>query len=99
MPIHGGRKTEIVDGANKATLIAGGYAQVLFADGHVAKVSDDGGFNDSPDSWLGPYKAAPTNLTSQAFAINASGYNEVRDDIWLEQIGNSGGGVGGGAVE
>jgi prepilin-type N-terminal cleavage/methylation domain-containing protein/prepilin-type processing-associated H-X9-DG protein len=99
VPIHGGRKTEIVDGANKVTLIAGGYAQVLFADGHVAKVSDDGGFNDSPDSWLGPYKAAPTNLTSQAFAINASGYNEVRDDIWLEQIGNSGGGVGGGAVE
>jgi prepilin-type N-terminal cleavage/methylation domain-containing protein/prepilin-type processing-associated H-X9-DG protein len=98
-PIHGARKTEVVDGANKANLMAGGYAQVLFADGHVAKVSDEGGFQDSPDGWLGPYKATPTNLTSQNFAINASGYNEVRDDIWLEQIGSSSGGVGGGAVE
>lgn len=99
VPIHGGRKTEIVDGSNKVNLITGGYAQVLFADGHVAKVTDEGGFQDNPDGWLGPYKAAPTNLTSGAFAINASGFNEVRDSIWLEQIGNAGGGVGGGSVE
>ena len=76
-----------------------GGANVLFADGHVAKVNDEGGFQDNPDSWLGPYKSTPTTLTSTAFTINASGYDEVRDSIWLEQIGSAGGGVGGGSVE
>lgn len=99
VPIHGGRKTEVTDGSNTANLITGGYAQVLFADGHVAKVADEGGFQDNPDGWLGPYKATPTNLTSTGFAINASGYEEVRDSIWLQQLGNAGGGVGGGSVE
>jgi prepilin-type processing-associated H-X9-DG protein len=80
-------------------LSTGGYAQILFADGHVAKVTDEGGFQNNPDGWLGPYKATPAVLTSQGFAINASGFDEVRNDIWLEQIGSSGGGVGGGAVE
>ena len=99
VPIHGGRKTEVTDGTNKTNLFTGGYAQVLFADGHVAKVNDEGGFQDNPDSWLGPYKSTPTTLTSTAFTINASGYDEVRDSIWLEQIGSAGGGVGGGSVE
>jgi prepilin-type N-terminal cleavage/methylation domain-containing protein/prepilin-type processing-associated H-X9-DG protein len=94
VPIHGSRKTQV--GSN--TLLTSGYAQVLFADGHVAKVVDEGGFEDNPDSWLGPFKAdgSPTGTT---FAINKSGYDEVRELIWLEQIGNSSGGVGGGAVE
>ena len=99
VPIHGGRKTAVVDNGTTVNLQTGGYAQVLFADGHVAKVADEGGFADNPDGWLGPYKTTPAVLTSSAFSINASGYNEVRSDIWLEQIGNSGGGVGGGAVE
>ncbi len=99
VPIHGGRKTAVTDNGTTVNLSAGGYAQVLFADGHVAKVSDEGGFQDNPDSWLGPYKATPTVLTSGSFTINASGFDEVRDSIWLGQIGNSGGGVGGGSVE
>jgi prepilin-type N-terminal cleavage/methylation domain-containing protein/prepilin-type processing-associated H-X9-DG protein len=94
VPIHSARKTLV--GAN--TLLTSGYAQVLFADGHVAKVEDTGGFQDNPDSWLGPYKSdgGPTTTT---FAINKSGYDETRELIWLQQIGNSSGGVGGGAVE
>jgi len=94
VPIHGSRKTLV--GAN--TLLTGGYAQVLFADGHVAKVEDVGGFEDNPDSWLGPYKAGGAPLAG-TFEINKSGYDEVRELIWLGQIGNSSGGLGGGAVE
>jgi hypothetical protein len=71
---------------------------VLFADGHVAKVEDAGGYQDNPDSWLGPYKAGGVP-TASTFEINKSGYDEVRELIWLGQIGNSSGGVGGGAVE
>lgn len=94
VPIHAARKTLV--GAN--TLLTGGYAQVLFADGHVAKVEDVGGYQDNPDSWLGPYKAGAVP-TASTFEINKSGYDEVRELIWLGQIGNSSGGVGGGAVE
>jgi prepilin-type N-terminal cleavage/methylation domain-containing protein/prepilin-type processing-associated H-X9-DG protein len=94
VPIHGARKTAV--GAN--TLLTGGYAQVLFADGHVAKVVDEGGYQDNPDSWLGPYKAGGVP-TASSFEINKTGYDETRELIWLEQIGNSSGGVGGGAVE
>ena len=94
VPIHGARKTLV--GAN--TLLTGGYAQVLFADGHVAKVEDAGGYQENPDSWLGPYKAGGVP-TASTFEINKSGYDEVRELIYLGQIGNSSGGVGGGAVE
>jgi prepilin-type N-terminal cleavage/methylation domain-containing protein/prepilin-type processing-associated H-X9-DG protein len=94
VPIHGARKTQV--GSN--TLLTSGYAQVLFADGHVAKVVDEGGYDENPDSWIGPYKA-DGNPTGTAFAINKSGYDEVRELIWLEQLGSASGGVGGGAVE
>jgi prepilin-type N-terminal cleavage/methylation domain-containing protein/prepilin-type processing-associated H-X9-DG protein len=94
VPIHGARKTQV--GSN--TLLTSGYAQVLFADGHVAKVVDEGGYDDGPDSWIGPYKA-DGNPTGTTFAINKSGYDEVRELIWLQQLGNAAGDVGGGAVE
>jgi prepilin-type N-terminal cleavage/methylation domain-containing protein/prepilin-type processing-associated H-X9-DG protein len=99
VPIHNARKNLVTSGGASATLLTGGYAQVLFADGHVAKVEDVGGYDDNPDGWLGAYKANPTALTSGVFAINKSGYDEVRELIWLHQIGNSGGGVGGGSIE
>jgi len=94
VPIHGARKTQV--GAN--TLLTSGYAQVLFADGHVAKIEDTGGYLDSPDSWLGPYKTGGVP-TASTFEINKTGFDETREFIWLEQIGNSSGGVGGGGVE
>ena len=94
VPIHSARKTQV--GTN--TLLTSGYCQVLFADGHVAKVEDTGGYQDNPDSWLGPYKTGGVP-TATTFEINKTGYDETRELIWLEQIGNSSGGVGGGAVE
>ena len=94
VPIHGARKTQV----GSRTLLTSGYAQVLFADGHVAKVVDEGGYDDNPDSWIGPYKA-DGNPTGTTFAINKSGYDETRELIWLEQLGNASGGVGGGGVE
>jgi prepilin-type N-terminal cleavage/methylation domain-containing protein/prepilin-type processing-associated H-X9-DG protein len=94
VPLHGARKTTV--GSN--TLLTSGYAQVLFADGHVAKVEDTAGYLDEPDSWLGPYKTGGVP-TAGTFEINKTGYDETRELIWLEQIGSSSGGVGGGAVE
>jgi prepilin-type N-terminal cleavage/methylation domain-containing protein/prepilin-type processing-associated H-X9-DG protein len=77
VPIVGGRKTG--DG-----LYAGGSAQVLFADGHVAKVADKGGRNDEPDGWIGAFKGT----TGSSLSINDSGFNEVRNQIWLRMLGD-----------
>jgi prepilin-type N-terminal cleavage/methylation domain-containing protein/prepilin-type processing-associated H-X9-DG protein len=103
VPLHGGRK-------NESNLIAGGYAQVLFADGHVAKVQDEGGYTSvsggtatdagEPDGWLGAYKANPTaSLVGGSYTINKGGYDEIRETMWSKQLGNAGGGAGGGAFE
>lgn len=72
----------------------GGYCQMLFADGHVAKVTDEGGFQDEPDGFIGAYKQ------SGAFSINDSAYDtELRGKIWARQLGGLGGKAGGGVIE
>jgi prepilin-type N-terminal cleavage/methylation domain-containing protein/prepilin-type processing-associated H-X9-DG protein len=111
VPHHNSRKTDVTAGSATATLMTGGYAQMLFADGHVAKVTDEGGYDGSttvtatavgqPDGWIGAFKTDPSALTSSsvAFGINKGAFDEVRELIWVRQLGNSGGGAGGGANE
>jgi prepilin-type N-terminal cleavage/methylation domain-containing protein/prepilin-type processing-associated H-X9-DG protein len=68
----------------------GGYANVLFADGHVEAVADSGGLDDEPDGFLGAYKNA-----SGTFEINESGFKEIRDKMWygrLRPVATAGGG-------
>lgn len=72
----------------------GGYAQVLFADGHVAKVTDEAGFGDEPDGFIGAYKEG------SAFKVNDSAYDkELRGKIWARQLGGIGQKKGGGVIE
>jgi len=59
----------------------GGYANVLFADGHVSAVRDSGGLNNKPDAWLGPYKNAQGK-----FEINASAFDEIRKLMWYGRL-------------
>lgn len=71
--------------------VVGGYANVLFADGHVDKVHDTGGqlafygdisapVNDVPDGFIGPYK------TGGGFQINASAFKEIRSSMWYGRL-------------
>ena len=90
-PLHNPKKGDVV----------GGYANLLFADGHVAKVYDTGGQlgyygdpdnpqNDVPDGFLGPYKTTGTN-----FEINKTAFDEVRGTMWYGRLrpkAKSGGG-------
>lgn len=93
VPIVGARKNG--DGA-----FVGGSAQILFADFHVAKVQDTGGYLDAPDGWIGPYKAGGATSSSAAFETNQSAVNEVNNIVWLKHLGDGdSAGVGGGAVE
>lgn len=72
--------------------LVGGYSNLLFADGHVAKVYDTGGQlsfygdptnpqDDVPDGFLGPYKATGNN-----FQINKSAFDEIRNTMWYGRM-------------
>jgi prepilin-type N-terminal cleavage/methylation domain-containing protein/prepilin-type processing-associated H-X9-DG protein len=68
-PIHNAGKYE-----------CGGYANVLFADGHASAIWDTGGYDNEPDGFLGPYK------TGSGFEINQSAFKEIRDKMWYGRL-------------
>lgn len=81
-PLHNPKGRELV----------GGYANILFADGHADKVYDTGGKlgfygnpsspeEDVPDGFLGAFKADGSN-----FQINESGFREVRNSMWYGRL-------------
>jgi prepilin-type N-terminal cleavage/methylation domain-containing protein/prepilin-type processing-associated H-X9-DG protein len=89
LPIVGGRKS----GDGK---YVGGSAQILFADGHVAKIKDAAGLNDDADGFIGAFKGG-----TNTYDLNDSAYaKEIRNKIWVRQLGDGPNlGVGGGQVE
>ncbi len=82
VPLHNTRSGEV-----------GGYANVLFADGHVAAVNDVGGKNNEADGFLGPYKTSGTS-----FEINESGFKEIRTKMWYGRLRTKPQ-AGGGSIE
>ncbi len=77
---------------------AGGSCQMLFADGHVGKIVDAGGPDGEGDGYIGAYKS---NSAASGFALNDSAYGqEIRNKIWIRQLGNGDNqGAGGGVLE
>jgi prepilin-type N-terminal cleavage/methylation domain-containing protein/prepilin-type processing-associated H-X9-DG protein len=72
----------------------GGYAQIVFADGHVAKIVDSNGYNDDSDGFIGAY------LDGSAFKVNSGAFaDELRGKIWVKQLGGKGNKGGGGVLE
>jgi prepilin-type N-terminal cleavage/methylation domain-containing protein/prepilin-type processing-associated H-X9-DG protein len=66
-----------------------GFANILFADGHVAKVQDNGGLNDTADGWLGAFKPITTIAdltTTSAFEVNDSANDEIRSQWWIGRL-------------
>jgi len=78
---------KVINQANPAGITAGGYANILFADGSCRRVNDNGGYGGGSkgDAWIGPYKS--TGLaTSGAFVLDSTAYDEVRDEIYLGRM-------------
>jgi prepilin-type N-terminal cleavage/methylation domain-containing protein/prepilin-type processing-associated H-X9-DG protein len=92
-PVVGARK-------NGDNMWAGGACQVLFADGHVARIKDEGGSNNAADGWIGPFKvggAGSATNSSALYEMNDDSLREVRGKIWMEDLGSGdGAGAGGG---
>jgi|688.fasta_scaffold226830_2 prepilin-type N-terminal cleavage/methylation domain-containing protein len=89
-PIVGARK----NGDGKQV---GGSALVLFADYHVGRVADSGGFQGKPDGWIGAYKQGGGVSSTSAFELNPTAWTEIRDLVEIGHLGVRGGngGVGG----
>jgi prepilin-type N-terminal cleavage/methylation domain-containing protein/prepilin-type processing-associated H-X9-DG protein len=70
--------------------MVGGSAPVLFADGHVARIYDTGGYAGTRgDGWLGPFQENPgahEDDPGHEFVLNASALEEIRDHVWLGRI-------------
>lgn len=78
----------------------GGSAQILFADGHVAKIRDDSGYESGPDGWIGPFKVGgftSASNSSARYELNSSNLSEIQGKLWLKDLGSSdAAGAGGG---
>jgi prepilin-type N-terminal cleavage/methylation domain-containing protein/prepilin-type processing-associated H-X9-DG protein len=72
-PLHSPQSGEVI----------GGFANMLFADGHAQAVRDNGGENDAPDGYIGPYK--PGGVGS-SFELNASANKEIRGKVWIRRM-------------
>jgi prepilin-type processing-associated H-X9-DG protein len=69
---------------------AGGYANILFADGSNRRVNDNNGYGgaNKGDSYVGPY-VLNINATQEAdrtFTLDNGAYDEVRDDLYLGRM-------------
>ena len=78
---------KIANAANPAGITAGGYANILFADGSCRRVNDNAGYGgaNKGDSWIGPYKAGGL-ATTGSFVLDDTAYDETRDEIYLGRM-------------
>jgi len=90
-PIHKSKRSLVNESDDgKLFRLVGGSSPILFADGHVARVFDTGGYaGRRGDGWLGPHQESPGAHEDEAgheFVLNSSALDEIRDQIWLGRI-------------
>lgn len=66
----------------------GGFAPILFADGHVERVHDrtSVGDDDEGDAFIGNSVTVASNGTVNGFVIDGPCYQEAADQIWLKRL-------------
>jgi len=91
---------KIVNQAHPQGVMAGGYANILFADGSVRRVADNNGYGGGfkGDGWIGPYQQGgrhePWRLdfrynnegNAWNYKIDDAAWQEVRDDLYLGRM-------------
>lgn len=97
--IPNAKAKKVVNAANPNGVTAGGFANILFADGSLRRVLDNSGYGgaNKGDGWIGPYKASGLG-TSGNFLFDKNAYDEVRDDVYLGRL-RARLAAGGGSVE
>jgi len=83
-------KAKKVRQANGKDIQAGGYANILFADGSNRRVNDNNGYGgaNKGDSFVGPYitNIDGTQEAQRTFVLDNGAYDEVRDEIYLGRM-------------
>ncbi len=82
---------KVINAANPTGVLAGGFANVLFADGSTRRVSDNNGYGGGQkgDGWIGPYQESGRHFqkgrytSGNSHVADENAYDEVRDDIYL----------------
>ena len=86
---------KVINGANPSGVLAGGFANILFADGSTRRVSDNNGFGGGQkgDGWIGPFQQGGQHEQKRRFGggqwlhvADENVYDEVRDDIYLGSL-------------
>ncbi len=89
-PIHSARDTVLVSGTSGSVRgLAGGYCNILFADGSVRKVKDTSGLNGRPDGQLGAHATAASLTTGNAgktMELTQAGWDEIKNEIWSKRV-------------
>ena len=70
-----------------STIFGGGFGNILFADGSVRRVTDNGGYGgrNRGDGWLGAYKAGGIGNAGN-FVLDDSAFEEIRDEMWVGRM-------------
>ena len=77
---------KVINAANPAGITAGGFANILFADGSCRRVNDAGGYGGAKgDGWIGAFKSGGLSNTG-SFVLDDSAYDEVRDELYLGRM-------------
>ncbi len=75
---------------NGSDIAAGGYANLVFADGSCRRVNDNNGYGgaNKGDSYIGPYvtNIAATQEADRSFVLDNGAYDEVRDELYLGRL-------------
>ena len=72
------------------TIYAGGYANLLFADGSCRRVNDNNGYGGANrgDGWIGPYRVGgdPEAALAMDYVLENGAYDEIRDEVYLGRL-------------
>jgi prepilin-type N-terminal cleavage/methylation domain-containing protein/prepilin-type processing-associated H-X9-DG protein len=87
-------KQKLVQHPSGTCIFAGGYSNMLFADGSCRRINDSGGYGGGMrgDGMLGPYRQSGLRADpSKGIAYNSlflddAASDEIRDEIWLGRI-------------
>lgn len=64
----------------------GGFANIVFADGHATSIEDTGGLGDAPDGFIGAYNTDGVGQPIAGFAMNAQAYDEINGVLWWGRL-------------
>jgi prepilin-type N-terminal cleavage/methylation domain-containing protein/prepilin-type processing-associated H-X9-DG protein len=87
-------KQKLVRHPSGTQIFAGGYSNMLFADGSCRRIKDSGGYGGGTqgDGLIGPYRQSglrsdpSKGAAYNALYLDASAYDEICDEIWLGRI-------------